>query len=111
MLVCVFGIALLDLATPVLPSPRASLVSGPPAARALSADVVGLHGDVVACPALAELLTDPRQPEDVRRAAATALGRIGDPGCTEPLADVLVDVALPALRRAAAEALGRIGDP
>jgi HEAT repeat protein len=107
----VVGMAVLDLGTAVLPALRATLVTGSPAARALSADVVGLHGDVVACPALAELLTDPRQPEDVRRAAATALGRIGDPGCTEPLADVLVDVTLPALRRAAAEALGRIGDP
>jgi HEAT repeat protein len=107
----VVGMAVLDLGTAVLPALRATLVTGSPAARALSADVVGLHGDVVACPALAELLTDPRQPEDVRRAAATALGRIGDPGCTEPLADVLVDVALSALRRAAAEALGRIGDP
>jgi len=107
----VVGMAVLDLGTPVLPALRATLVTGSPTARALSADVVGLHGDVIAGPALAELLTDPRQPEDVRRAAATALGRIGDPGSTDPLAEVLVDVALPALRRAAAEALGRIGDP
>ncbi|WP_448611069.1 HEAT repeat domain-containing protein [Geodermatophilus sp. URMC 60] len=107
----VVGMAVLDLGTAVLPALRATLVTGSPAARALSADVVGLHGDVVASPALAELLTDPRQPEDVRRAAATALGRIGDPGSTEPLAEVLVDATLPALRRAAAEALGRIGDP
>ncbi|SDN57983.1 HEAT repeat domain-containing protein [Geodermatophilus sp. DSM 45219] len=107
----VVGMAVLDLGTAVLPALRATLVTGSPAARALSADVVGLHGDVAATAALAELLTDPRQPEDVRRAAATALGRIGDPAATGPLTEVLVDAALSGLRRAAAEALGRIGDP
>ncbi len=107
----VVGMAVLDLGTAVLPALRATLVTGSPAARALSADVVGVHGDLAATAALVDLLTDARQPEDVRRAAATALGRIGDPAATDPLAQVLFDAALPPLQRAAAEALGRIGDP
>ncbi|SNS98466.1 HEAT repeat [Geodermatophilus pulveris] len=107
----VVGMAVLDLGTAVLPALRATLVTGSPAARALSADVVGVHGDLAATSALVDLLTDARQPEDVRRAAATALARIGDPAATDPLARVLLDAALPPLQRAAAEALGRIGDP
>jgi hypothetical protein len=107
----VVGMAVLDLGTAVLPALRATLVTGSPAARALSADVVGVHGDLAATAALVDLLADDRQPEDVRRAAATALGRIGDPAATDPLAQVLFDAALPLLQRAAAEALGRIGDP
>ncbi|MBM7806877.1 HEAT repeat protein [Geodermatophilus bullaregiensis] len=107
----VVGMALLDLGTPVLPDLRATVTDPPsPAAQALAADLLGLHGDVEALPLLLGLLADPRRPAAVRCSAATALGRIGVPSATPALGAALAATAGPALRRAAAEALGRIGD-
>lgn len=107
----VVGMAVLDLGTAVLEPLRVALVDGAPAARLLSAEVLGLHGDPGATAALLATLADRCQPPDVRRAAASALGRIGSPEATGPLAQVLAHAPLPLVQHAAAEALGRVGDP
>ncbi|SFP10560.1 HEAT repeat [Geodermatophilus dictyosporus] len=107
----VVGMALLDLGTPVLPDLRAAVTDPPsPAAQALAADLLGLHGDVEALPLLLGLVADARRPPAVRCSAATALGRVGGPAATPALGAALAQTAVPALRHAAAEALGRIGD-
>ncbi|WP_164701983.1 HEAT repeat domain-containing protein [Modestobacter sp. KNN46-3] len=107
----VVGMALLDLGTPVLPALRTALTDGSPAAQALAAEVLGVHGDPAATPGLLTLVHDRWQPADVRRAAATALGRIGSPQATAELTQLLSTGPVPGLQRVAAEALGRIGDP
>jgi HEAT repeat protein len=107
----VVGMAVLDLGTPVLPALREALVLGSPQARALSAELLGLHGDISALPALVTSLRDHGQPVEVHLATAVALGRIASPSATDALTAVFVIASLPVLRRAAAEALGRIGDP
>ncbi len=107
----VVGMALLDLGTPVLPALRAALADPPsPAAQALAADLLGLHGDLAAAGPLLALAADRRHPLAARRSAVTALGRIGSPAATPALAAVLAERGAPLLRAAAAEALGRIGD-
>ena len=107
----VVGMALLDLGTPVLPALRAAVTAPTSsAAQALTADLLGLHGDLAAAGLLAALAADPVQPLTVRRSAVTALGRLGSPEATPVLAAALAERGVPALRRAAAEALGRIGD-
>jgi HEAT repeat protein len=60
---------------------------------------------------LESAVTDEGRPIVVRRAAATALGRIGWTRSSDPLSRVLAHAEDPWLRCAAAEALGRIGDP
>ncbi|MCZ2803591.1 HEAT repeat domain-containing protein [Modestobacter sp. VKM Ac-2983] len=107
----VVGMALLDLGTPVLPALRTALTEGSAPARALAAEVLGVHGDPLATPGLLTLLEDRGQPTEVRRAAAAALGRIGSPQATAELTRLLATGPVPALQRVAAEALGRIGDP
>ncbi|MDT0278330.1 HEAT repeat domain-containing protein [Blastococcus goldschmidtiae] len=107
----IVGMALLDLGTPALPALRTALDSGTAPARALSASLLGLHGDLPATAALTAALDDAGAPAEVRLAAAGALGRIGAPQATGALARVTVLAVEPALRAAAAEALGRIGDP
>jgi HEAT repeat protein len=107
----IVGMALLDLGTPALPALRTALGSGSAPARALSAGLLGLHGDVASAPALTAELDDADAPATVRRAAAEALGRIGAPQAAHALCRVTVLATDPALRRVSAEALGRIGDP
>ncbi|SOE00193.1 HEAT repeat domain-containing protein [Blastococcus haudaquaticus] len=107
----IVGMAVLDLGTPALPALRTALDSGTASARALSASLLGLHGDLPAVAALTAALDDPGAPPHVRRAAAGALGRIGAPQAGDALSRVTVFAVDPALRQAAAEALGRIGDP
>ncbi|MCV2490584.1 HEAT repeat domain-containing protein [Geodermatophilus sp. YIM 151500] len=107
----VVGMAVLDLGSPALPALREALGTASPAARALAAELLGLHGDASAVPVLEALLRDREQAPDVRRAAAAALGRIGSRAATASLALVLHITPWPELRRTAAEALGRIGDP
>lgn len=105
------GMALLDLGTPALPALREALTTGDAGVRVLAAEVLGIHGDLAAAPALQDLLTDDGQPVELRRTAAGALGRIGSPRATEALREVLAGSDSAALRRVAAEALGRVGDP
>jgi HEAT repeat protein len=109
----IVGMALLDLGTPALPALRTALRTalGSAPARALSAGLLGLHGDVASAPALTAELDDADAPATVRRAAAEALGRIGAPQAADALCRVTVLATDPALRRVSAEALGRIGDP
>ncbi|HEY0561502.1 MAG TPA: HEAT repeat domain-containing protein [Frankiaceae bacterium] len=107
----VVGMALLDLGTAALPALREALTSGSAPARALSASLLGLHGDLPATAALTDAVRDGGAPVEVRRAAAEALGRIGAPQAGEALSRVTVLASASALRQAAAEALGRIGDP
>jgi HEAT repeat protein len=107
----IVGMALLDLGTPALPALRTVLGSGSAPARALSAGLLGLHGDVASAPGLTAELVDVDAPAPVRRAAAEALGRIGDPQAGDALSRVTVLSSDAALRRASAQALGRIGDP
>jgi HEAT repeat protein len=104
----VVGMAVLDLGTPALPALRQALADGGPAARAVAAELLGLHGDLAASGALEVLVRDRECPVPVRRAAAGALGRIGSPSATDALVRVL---GTPPLSATAAEALGRIGDP
>jgi HEAT repeat protein len=107
----VVGMALLDLGTPVLPALRAAVTDPPsPAAQALAADLLGLHGDLAALDLLTGPAADPTRPVAVRCSAVTALGRLGSPAATPVLAAALAEPGAPTLRRAAAEALGRIGD-
>jgi len=61
-----------------------------------------------AVPALIQALGD--SDRDVRRAAAEALGDLGDPQAVPALIQALRD-DWEAVRRAAAEALGKLGDP
>jgi HEAT repeat protein len=107
----IVGMALLDLGTPALPALRTALDSATPVVASLAADLLGLHGDAAATPALEAAVSDRRAPADLCRSAAAALGRIGSPSSTGPLAHVLGGTRAPAVRRSAAEALGRIGDP
>jgi HEAT repeat protein len=107
----VAGMALLDLGTTALPQLRDALMDDDPDVRSLAAEIVGVHGDIAAAPALEVLLRDPEEDAAVREAAAGALGRIGSPTSTEPLARALTESPALRLQRVSAEALGRIGDP
>jgi HEAT repeat protein len=107
----VAGMALLDLGTTALPLLRDALTHDDPEIRSLVAELVGVHGDIAATSALETLLRDPDADAPVREAAAGALGRIGSPTSTEPLARTLTESPAPRLQRISAEALGRIGDP
>jgi HEAT repeats len=107
----VAGMALLDLGTTALPLLRDALIDDDPGVRSLAAEIVGVHGDIAAAPALEGLLRDPEEDGPVREAAAGALGRIGSPTSTEPLARALTESPATRLQRMSAEALGRIGDP
>lgn len=107
----VVGMALLDLGTTALPVLRDALSDGHGPARALVAELLGVHGDPSAAPALEGLVREAGEDPGVRRTAAAALGRIGSPTSTEPLVAALSNSTDPRLQRTAAEALGRIGDP
>ena len=48
---------------------------------------------------------------NVRRLAASALGKIGDPRAVEPLLTLLASESKPQVRQYAIKALGKIGDP
>lgn len=107
----VVGMALLDLGTTALPVLRDALSGGPGTARGLVAELLGVHGDPSAAPALEDLVRSAGEDLGVRRSAAAALGRIGSPTSTEPLVSALSNSSDPRLQRSCAEALGRIGDP
>jgi HEAT repeat protein len=94
-----------------LPALREALRSASPGDQVLAAEQLGLLGDGTSTGVLESALTDEDRPIPVRRAAATALGRIGWSRSTDPLCRVLARSQDPALRCAAAEALGRIGAP
>ena len=74
----------------------------------LSSRDLDAAADWVAARAFAEVLDD-EQPE-LRMAAATGLGRVGDPGVTSRLVDRTADPD-PRVRTRSAVACGRIGDP
>ena len=76
-----------------------------------AAEQLGLLGDGTATGVLESAVADDARPVVVRRAAATALGRIGWTRSSDPLSRVLAHSVDPQLRTAAAEALGLIGDP
>jgi HEAT repeat protein len=101
----------LDTVTSELPALRETLRCGAPDEQALAAERLGLLGDGIATGVLESAVTDEHRPLAVRRAAATALGRIGWIRSTDPLARVLTQSVEPLLRCAVAEALGRIGHP
>ena len=67
-------------------------------------------GDVLAVDPLVARFEDEKEVQHVRKAAADALGKIGDAGAVEPLIAALTG-GEGWQRKAAAEALGRIGDP
>lgn len=106
----VVGTGVLEVGPAALPVLRRTLDEAPGPARALAAELLGLHADPLAGPALLRLLTDDGECADVRRAAATALGRIGSPQATAALLRVLSGDDDAELRAAAATALGAIGD-
>ena len=96
---------------PALPALREALRGGSAGDQVLAAEQLGLLGDSTGTGVLESAVTDEDRPLPVRRAAATALGRIGWSRSTDPLSRVLARSVDPTLRCAAAEALGRIGDP
>jgi HEAT repeat protein len=93
------------------PALREALRCGSARDQVLAAETLGLLGDGTATGVLESAVTDEDRPGVVRRAAATALGRIGWTRSSDPLSRVLAHSSDPELRCAAAEALGRIGDP
>ena len=93
------------------PALREALRCGAPDEQVRAAEQLGLLGDGTATGVLESAVTDEHRPPAVRRAAATALGRIGWSRSTDPLSRVLTQSVDPLLRCAVAEALGRIGDP
>jgi ATP-dependent DNA helicase RecQ len=70
---------------------------------------LGELGVPSAVPELIAALQDPSG--DVRRLAASALGKIGDARAVTPLLALLAQEQKPQVRQYAAKALGRIGDP
>ncbi len=90
---------------------REALRSGSLREQVLAAERLGQLGDGIGTGVLESAVSDEDRPLVVRRAAATALGRIGWTRSADPLSRVLARADDPALRCAAAEALGRIGDP
>ena len=81
-----------------------------PAHEGRAAEVVALgeQGLVENVPEIAAALSDPDG--NVRRLAASALGKIGHTSGAEPLMDLLAQEQLPQVRQYAVKALGRIGD-
>ncbi len=77
--------------------------------RAAEVVALGEQGRAENVPELAAALSDPDG--NVRRLAASALGKIGDPSGAKPLIDLLDREELPQVRQYAVKALGRIGDP
>ncbi len=69
---------------------------------------LGETGSPEAVPELAAALSD--SDGNIRRLAASALGKIGDRSGTQPLLDLLTREKLPQVRQYAVKALGKIGD-
>ena len=57
------------------------------------------------------LASQPDEDEDVRAAAASALGELLKPEAEEPLSQALANDQSPTVREASAEALGALGNP
>ena len=93
------------------PALREVLRCGSAEDQVVAAERLGLLVDGTATGVLESVLADEERPLSVRRAAATALGRIGWARSGDPLARVLAHSVDPQLRCAAAAALGSIGDP
>ena len=74
---------------PALPVLREALRSGSPADQLLAAERLGQLGDGTGTGVLESAVSDEGRPLVVRRAAATALGRIGWTRSTDPLSRVL----------------------
>jgi ATP-dependent DNA helicase RecQ len=70
---------------------------------------LGESKSLSAIPGLIEALENPDG--NIRRLAASALGKIGDPRATEPLLKLLSTEQKQQVRQYAVSALGRIGDP
>ena len=98
-------------ATPAPPALREALRWGSAREQVHAAEQLGLLGDGTATGLLESAVTDETRHLAIRRAAATALGRIGWTRSSDPLSRVLAHSLDPELRCAAAEAVGRIGDP
>ena len=82
---------------------------GSPAARAISAELLGRLGSLSAADELIGVLRADPAPA-VRAAAARALGRLGVPRAAAPLEAALIEEDEPAVRHATAWALGELGD-
>lgn len=103
------SMALLHIGAGVVEPLLDGLTDEAPEVRAISADLLGMHGAMTATRLLIGLL-DNDDNTDVRIRAAGALGRIGVPQGVEPLARCLAAVESPMrLRIAAASSLGQIG--
>ncbi|MPY95299.1 MAG: hypothetical protein GEV08_20275 [Acidimicrobiia bacterium] len=104
------AMALARITEGAAPRLRVALASSAPQARAIAADLLGLHGAVVAVDELGVVLRDdPEAP--VRAACARALGRIGSPRCVAPLLDAAGADPADAVRAEAVGALGLAGSP
>ncbi len=83
-----------------------------PQVRTAVAQVLGRKGDPRAVPALSSsLVVQPDANEDVREAAATALGVLRQPEAVEPLAQALTYDESADVRAAAANALAKLQQP
>lgn len=94
-----------------LPTPAPALDAIPPAARARAARVhaLGQASDPAAVPELAQALSD--LDGNVRRLAASALGKLDDLTAVPPLLAALATEQRPQVRQYMVNALGRLGDP
>ncbi len=84
-------------------------VTLPPEQRWRRIVAMGESGDPSHVPELIAALQD--RDGNVRRLAASALGKIGDPRAVEPLLTLLASESNPQVRPYAIKALGKIGDP
>ncbi len=90
-----------------IPALLALLQSPQPRIRQKAVDALGVLGDAVVAEQLEQLLRNDRA-EDVRAAAAKALGEIRDPGSVDALQNAIHDVF--SVRCKAIVSLGQIGD-
>jgi len=100
--------AILRIGAPATTELRSLLLHGPPATRAVAAELLGLIGSTGAVPGLVGVLESDAGIE-LHIRAARALGRIGAPQATAALAACLAPDQPAPLRAVAARALGDIG--
>ena len=88
---------------------RAALRDDSPSVRQAALHSVALHRDAAAVDAATDLLADPS--DAIKRVAAEALGRIGDPSAVPPLLDAAGSGGDEILTHSLVYALIEIGDP
>jgi HEAT repeat protein len=103
------ALALSAIGESVVPSLTRSLSSRRPAVRQMAAEALGQMGPLAVEP-LVEIVQNERRPDDVVRAAAGALGMLGDARAVPPLTNLL-RARHGRIAQTAARALAAIGEP